>query len=130
VLRRPIFTGFGVLSCFTTNAILKRWNGGDAVFDASSGHRTSVGIHPESSDECRPFLYRVVLQQDLVGIDAVRAKRSRYLPTVLTPDEAQRVIHHLYGVYKLVIQLLYGIGLRLVRDCSCGLKISILLSIN
>lgn len=41
------------------------------------------------------FLYRVVLQQELVGIDAVRAKRSRYLPTVLTPDEVQRVISHL-----------------------------------
>jgi integrase len=59
------------------------------------------------------FLYRVVLQQDLAGIDAVRAKRSRYLPTVLTPDEVQRVLHHLYGVHKLVVQLLYGSGLRL-----------------
>lgn len=49
------------------------------------------------------FLYRVVLQQELVGIDAVRAKRSRYVPTVLTPHEVQRVISHLYGVYKLVV---------------------------
>jgi len=53
------------------------------------------------------FLYRVVLQQELVGIDAVRAKRSRNLPSVLTPDVVQRIISHLYGVYKLVVQLLY-----------------------
>jgi integrase len=59
------------------------------------------------------FLYRVVLQQELVGIDAVRAKPSRYLPTVLTPEEVQRVIQRLHGVYKLVIQILYGSGLRL-----------------
>ncbi len=68
------------------------------------------------------FLYRVVLQQELVGIDAVRAKRSRYLPTVLTPDEVQPVISHLYGVYKLVIQLLYGSGLRLSEGLQLRVK--------
>jgi len=56
------------------------------------------------------FLDRVVLQQELVGIDAVRAKQARYLPTVLTPEEAQRVLAHLYGVSKLVVPLLYGSG--------------------
>ena len=36
------------------------------------------------------FLYRYVLHQPLEDrIDAVRAKRSRSLPTVLTPEEAQ-----------------------------------------
>jgi integrase len=67
------------------------------------------------------FLYRVVLQRELIGVDAIRAKPSRYLPTVLTPDEVQRVIHNLYGVYKLLIQLLYGSGLRL----SEGLKLRV-----
>jgi len=52
------------------------------------------------------FLYRVVLEQELVGIDAVRAKKSR-LPTVLVSDEVQQVISYLYGVYKLVGQLLF-----------------------
>lgn len=68
------------------------------------------------------FLYRVVLQQELVGINAVRAKKSRYLPTVLTPDEAQQVISHLYGVYKLVVQLLYGSGLRLSEGLQLRVK--------
>ncbi|WP_228055304.1 hypothetical protein [Gloeocapsopsis crepidinum] len=64
------------------------------------------------------------MQQELVGIGAVRAKRSRYLPTVLTPDEVQRIISQLYGAYKLVVQLLYGSGLRLseVKVCSYELK--------
>jgi site-specific recombinase XerD len=52
------------------------------------------------------LLYRVVLQQELAGVDAVRAKPSRYLPTVLTPEEVHLVISHLYGGYKLLIQLL------------------------
>ncbi|WAL59111.1 phage integrase N-terminal SAM-like domain-containing protein [Thermocoleostomius sinensis] len=68
------------------------------------------------------FLYRIVLQQELVGINAVRAKTSRYLPTVLTPEEVQQVISHLYGVYKLVIQLLYGSGLRLSEGLALRVK--------
>lgn len=67
------------------------------------------------------FLYRVVLQQELVGIDAVRAKKSRYLPTVLTPDEVQRV-HHLFGIYQLLVQLLYGSGLRLSEGLQLRVK--------
>jgi integron integrase len=68
------------------------------------------------------FLYRVVLHQELVGIDAVRAKPSRYLPTVLTPDEVQRIIQHLYGVYKVLVQLLYGSGLRLSEGLRLRVK--------
>ncbi|WP_416676548.1 integron integrase [Egbenema bharatensis] len=68
------------------------------------------------------FLYRVVLQQELVGINAVRAKKSRYLPTVLTPEEVQQVISHLYGMYKLVIQLLHGSGLRLSEGLALRVK--------
>ncbi|MBE9182969.1 integron integrase [Oculatella sp. LEGE 06141] len=68
------------------------------------------------------FLYRVVLQQELVGVDAVRAKKSRYLPTVLTPEEVQRIIAHLYGAYKLVVQLLYGSGLRLSEGLQLRVK--------
>lgn len=68
------------------------------------------------------FLYRIVLEQELVGINAVRAKPSRYLPTVLTPDEVQHIIHHLYGVYKLFVQLLYGSGLRLSEGLQLRVK--------
>ncbi|HEY9906535.1 MAG TPA: phage integrase N-terminal SAM-like domain-containing protein [Thermosynechococcaceae cyanobacterium] len=68
------------------------------------------------------FLYRVVLQQELVGINAVRAKKSRYLPTVLTPEETQQVIAHLYGVSKLVVPLLYGSGLRLSEGLQLRVK--------
>ncbi|MCY7277679.1 MAG: phage integrase N-terminal SAM-like domain-containing protein, partial [Phormidesmis sp. CAN_BIN44] len=55
------------------------------------------------------FLYRQVLRLELDSrIDAVRAKRSRYLPSVLTKAEAQAIIQNLSGDYQLVIQLLYG----------------------
>jgi len=68
------------------------------------------------------FLYRVVLQQELEGINAVRAKRSRYLPTVLTPEEVHQVLQQLHGIHKLVIQLLYGSGLRLSEGLQLRVK--------
>jgi site-specific recombinase XerD len=69
------------------------------------------------------FLYKFVLQQPLDwDIKAVRAKRSHYLPTVLTPDEVRAVIRQMTGSYRLVIQLLYGSGLRLSEALNLRVK--------
>lgn len=69
------------------------------------------------------FLYRHVLKQDLgIEINAVRAKRSRYLPTVLTPAEVTAVLEQLPGVYQLVAKLLYGSGLRLNEALRLRIK--------
>lgn len=69
------------------------------------------------------FLYRHVLHQDLDGrIDAVRAKQSRYLPTVLTHAEAIAVIGQLSGVYQLVAKLMYGSGLRISEALRLRIK--------
>lgn len=63
------------------------------------------------------FLYRHVLQQELDSrIDAIRAKRPIRLPVVLSPEEARAIIQQTSGVYRLLLQLLYGSGLRL-REC-------------
>jgi integron integrase len=62
------------------------------------------------------FLYREVLHQDLGPIDALRAKRPRRLPTVLTKEETLRLIGCLSGTHQLMAKLLYGGGLRLM-DC-------------
>ena len=69
------------------------------------------------------FLYRQVLRQELpTSINAIRAKPTRYLPTVLTKAEVKIVLDRLYGVEKLVIQLLYGSGLRLSEGLSLRVK--------
>jgi site-specific recombinase XerD len=58
------------------------------------------------------FLYRFVLEQPILeSLDAIRAKRSRYLPTVLTKEEVSAIFNHLSGTNCLFIQLLYGSGL-------------------
>jgi integron integrase len=62
------------------------------------------------------FLYREVLHQELDGpITPVRAKKPERLPTVLTREEARRVIGLMSGTHQLMAKLLYGSGLRLME---------------
>jgi len=62
------------------------------------------------------FLYREVLRKDVGSVDAVRAKKPKRLPTVLTEEEALKVIGFLSGTNRLMAKLLYGSGLR-VTEC-------------
>ncbi len=69
------------------------------------------------------FLYKQVLGQSLEGrIEAIRAKPSRKLPTVLTPEEVALVIQQMSGVHRLIVQLLYGSGLRLREAMQLRIK--------
>jgi len=61
------------------------------------------------------FLYRHVLDRDLEGIEAVRARRPQRVPVVLTVSEVKAVLSHLQGIHWLVGCLMYGSGLRLME---------------
>ena len=43
------------------------------------------------------FLYKEVLKMDLGPLDALRAKRKKYLPVVLTMEEVKRLMEGLRG---------------------------------
>jgi site-specific recombinase XerD len=69
------------------------------------------------------FLYRYVLKQPLAeSIEAVRARQSKYLPTVLSPDEVQRLLQCLDGTHQLLAKLLYGSGMRLSEGLRLRVK--------
>jgi site-specific recombinase XerD len=69
------------------------------------------------------FLYRYALQQPLPeSIDAVRARQSQYLPTVLTTEELQRLLQHLEDNHQLLAKLLYGAGLRVKERLRLPVK--------
>jgi integron integrase len=69
------------------------------------------------------FLYRDVLKKPLdFPIDAVRAKKPKRVPTVLTKDEALTVIERLSGPHRLMGKLLYGSGLRLMECLRLRVK--------
>jgi len=61
------------------------------------------------------FLYRDVLEKPLGNIDAMRAKRTRRLPVVLSRDEVKRLLGKMTGQHWLIASLLYGSGLRLME---------------
>jgi integron integrase len=68
------------------------------------------------------FLYREVLHKELEPILLASAKRPERLPTVLTREETMLVIDHLAGIHKLMAQLLYGSGLRLMECVRLRVK--------
>jgi len=69
------------------------------------------------------FLYREVLHRPIEDrLRFLYAKRPQRLPTVLTREEAQRVLAALEGTPKLVVQLLYGSGLRLMEALRLRVK--------
>ncbi len=60
------------------------------------------------------FLFRHILKKDFGDQkDVPRAKRSSYIPVVLTRDEVNAVLGRLPHPHDLVVKLLYGCGLRL-----------------
>ena len=69
------------------------------------------------------FLDKRVLNVDLPWLDSVvRAKRPKRLPTVLSQQEAQRVVANLPGVFWMIGGLLYGSGLRLTEALRLRVK--------
>ena len=69
------------------------------------------------------FLYREVLKIELGNIgEYLRAKGHKRLPTVLTKEEVQNIMKHLSGVEHLIVQLLYGSGLRLAEALNLRVK--------
>lgn len=76
------------------------------------------------------FLYNEVLKQPLGQVKVTWAKKPVRLPVVLTRQEVQAVIKNLSGIPLLIVQLLYGGGLRLteclrlrVQDIDFGQKL-------
>jgi integron integrase len=71
------------------------------------------------------FLYQHVLGRKLPPLAAVRAKRSKRLPVVLSCDEIRRllaVIQGAHGAHRLMAGLMYGSGLRLMECCRLRVK--------
>jgi integron integrase len=69
------------------------------------------------------FLYRDVLHMDVDDqINAVRAKKPRKLPKVMTKSETSRVIGAMSGVHKLMAMMLYGCGLRTMECIRLRVK--------
>ena len=70
------------------------------------------------------FLYKEVLGLDITdwNIQALRAQERKHIPVVLTKEEVKEVLQNLTNVYKLVVTLMYGCGLRMSEALNIRLK--------
>jgi len=69
------------------------------------------------------FLYRDVFSDPLPWLEyLVRARRPARLPVMLTADEIASILHRMSGQSLLVVQLLYGSGLRLMESLTLRIK--------
>lgn len=68
------------------------------------------------------FLTSEVMEQPVEGVDSVRAKRSRYLPVVLSREEVRRLLGVTEGTTGLILRLLYGTGLRQMECLQLRVK--------
>ena len=69
-------------------------------------------------------LYRNVLQIELdeTRLLSIRPTRPKRVPTVLSREEARKVIAWMDGTYKLMTQIMYGSGLRLMEVLRLRIK--------
>lgn len=69
------------------------------------------------------FFYRHVLKQDISDLwKAIRSKPKQRIPVVLSRAEVMRLFDQLNGVHRLILETIYGGGLR---SYPCGPKKSL-----
>jgi len=90
-------------------------------------HLASVG-HVAASTQNQAqsallFLYREVLSRELPWLDGVvRAKTPSRLPVVLTRTEVAEVLTRMRGTHRLIGDLLYGTGMRIMEALRLRVK--------
>ena len=69
------------------------------------------------------FMYKEVIGIELPWLEHVeRAKTPQHLPVVFTREEVTRVLKHLHGVHRLIGDLLYGTGMRVMEGMRLRVK--------
>lgn len=100
---------------------------GAAEVEDFLSHLATVGnVAPSTQNQALAailFLYREVLNDELPWLDKVtRAKKPSRLPVVLTTQEVHAVLTGMQGTWRLMAELLYGSGLRLMECVRLRVK--------
>jgi len=67
------------------------------------------------------FLYNKILEQPVKNLNFQHSNKPRRLPTVLSIREVGIIINELDGIHKLIVQMMYGSGLRVSE--ALGLRV-------
>jgi len=69
------------------------------------------------------FLYKQVLRLKLGELGSIpKGEEHRRLPAVLTQNEVRKLLHFLTGTQRLLAEMLYGTGLRLMEGLRLRVK--------
>ena len=69
------------------------------------------------------FLYKEILEKENLYLSGLkRAHRSQHIPVVLTKNETRRILDHISGLPLLVVELMYGAGLRISEVLRLRIK--------
>ena len=70
------------------------------------------------------FLYRHVLKINLdeTDLNLLRPQKGNTVPVVLSKEEAKLIISKMTGVYKIIAQIMYGSGLRIMETMRLRVK--------
>jgi len=69
------------------------------------------------------FLYKEVLNEEIGFVENIyRAKKPRRLPVVFTRQEIREIMQHLSGEKWLMVNIIYGAGLRLMECLRLRVK--------
>ena len=68
------------------------------------------------------FLYQQVLEIELERIEFLRAQRPERLPVVLAVEEVRALLDGMTGLHRVLAELLYGSGLRILECCRLRVK--------
>lgn len=88
----------------------------------------AVNLHVAASTQNQAqsallFLYREILSRDVRWLDGVvRAKAPSRLPVVLTVAEVEKLLGGMRGTHRLLAELLYGTGMRIMEALRLRVK--------
>ena len=90
-------------------------------------HLAVVG-HVSASTQNQAFCALLFLYRDVLTVDpgviagVIRANRPKRLPVVLTRPEVHRVLNQMADPYRMMAELMYGSGLRLLECLRLSVK--------
>jgi integron integrase len=99
----------------------------DETFQNFISH-LATRMHVASNTQNQAFAAVLFLYRDVLGVEVkqlentARAKRGMRLPTVLSVDEVRKILENMEGTTKLMAELMYGGGLRVMECCRLRVK--------
>lgn len=93
----------------------------DFLSQLSNKHYCSINTQ-RTALNALVFLFREFLNIEVGNLEFKNARKPRKMPTVLSQVEAASILNHISDRKRLIVQILYGCGLRISEAVSLRVK--------